>query len=90
MSSSATMVHDCDQRIQNIIEALEDLSQDNTVPRNIKAQVQNIIKYLREPVDISMRVNKALSELDIISDDTNIQPYTRTQIWNIASMLEMI
>jgi len=28
--------------------------------------------------------------LDEVSDDNNIQPYTRTQIWNIASMLEAL
>ncbi|MBU0461926.1 MAG: UPF0147 family protein, partial [Nanoarchaeota archaeon] len=39
--------------------------------------------------ELSIRINKALSELDEISDDTNLQAYTRTQIWNIASMLEM-
>ena len=79
-----------DERIQNIIEALEELSSDGSVPRNIKSKVEIIISALKEENEISIRVNKALSELDDISDDTNIQSYTRTQIWNIASMLEMI
>ncbi|MBW2972217.1 UPF0147 family protein [Candidatus Woesearchaeota archaeon] len=81
-----------DERIQNIIEALEELANDSTVPRNIKAKVSEVISTLREEngQDISIRINKALSSLDEISDDTNIQAYTRTQIWNIASMLEMI
>lgn len=79
-----------DERLTGIINALEELAQDNTVPRNIKAQVANIIEFLKEDEELPVRVNKALSELDVISDDTNIQPYTRTQIWNIASMLEML
>ena len=79
-----------EERIQNIIEALEDLSQDSTVPRNIKSKVESIISALKEKVEMPIRINKALSELDEISDDTNIQAYTRTQIWNIASMLEMM
>jgi len=79
-----------DERVTNVIEALQELSSDNTVPRNIKAQVISIISVLQESDELSIRINKALSELDTISDDTNIQPYTRTQVWNIASMLEVI
>ena len=80
-----------DGRIQNIIEALEELSGDNTVPRNIKARVDEVILTLKdENSDMDMKINKALGDLDEISDDANIQAFTRTQIWNIASMLEMM
>jgi uncharacterized protein (UPF0147 family) len=80
-----------DNRFQNIIEALEMLATDNTVPRNIKSHILEIISILKEEneKDLSMKINKALSELDEISDDVNLQAYTRTQVWNIASMLEM-
>lgn len=81
-----------DERVQNIVEALQELTSDNTVPRNIKSKIDGIITILKENngEDMSIKVNKALSELDDISDDTNMQAYTRTQIWNIVSMLEMI
>ncbi|MBI4738674.1 UPF0147 family protein [Candidatus Woesearchaeota archaeon] len=79
-----------DDRIAGIIEALRELTQDSTVPRNIKMKVESVIQLLSENADLSIRVNKALGELDEISDDTNLQAYTRTQIWNITSMLEMI
>lgn len=81
-----------DNRFQNIVESLETLSTDNTVPRNIKSRILEIISILKEEneKDMSMKINKALSELDEISDDINLQAYTRTQIWNIASMLEMV
>jgi len=80
-----------DERLQNISEALEELLTDSTVPRNIKTRVDSVIKMLQdENQEESIKINKALSELDEISDDSNIQAFTRTQIWNIASMLEMI
>ena len=81
-----------DEPVQNIVEALQELTNDNTVPRNIKSKIDDIIGILKEDngQDMSIKVNKALSELDDISDDTNLQSYTRTQIWNIVSMLEMI
>lgn len=81
-----------DERIGNIIESLEELANDNTVPRNIKSKVEEVVAILKgdDGEDLSIKINKALSTLDEISDDTNIQAYTRTQIWNIASLLEMI
>jgi uncharacterized protein (UPF0147 family) len=77
-------------RLQSIIEALKELTNDSTVPRNIKSKVDSVVRCLSEESDLSIRVNKALGELDEISDDSNLQAYTRTQIWNITSMLEMI
>ena len=81
-----------DEQVQNIIDALQELTNDNTVPRNVKSKVSTVIVILKEDTeqDMSMRVNKALSELDEVSDDTNLQSYTRTQIWNIVSLLETI
>jgi uncharacterized protein (UPF0147 family) len=79
-----------DQRIQSILEVLGELEQDNTVPRNIKAKIGEVIKILKQDEELSIRINKALSELDEVSDDSNMQPYTRTQIWNVVSALEMI
>ena len=72
----------------DIIETLGDLKEDGVVPKNIKIKVDAIIENLSQESEISMKVNKALNELDEISDDPNLQAYTRTQIWNIVSMLE--
>ena len=76
--------------VQEVIEFLTELLGDNTVPRNIKGKIDVIIKSLQEKSDKSLRVNRALSVLEEISDDNNIQPYTRTQMWNIVSMLESL
>ncbi len=76
--------------LPQVIEALRELQEDYTVPRNVKAKVESIVKTLEDDVDIKIKINKALSELDDITDDTNILPYTRTQLWNISSMLEKI
>lgn len=79
-----------DERLTNIIEALQELAADSTVPKNVKSKIEEITNTLKSEEDISITINKALGELDEIADDTNLQTYTRTQIWNIASMLEMI
>ena len=78
-------------RVQSIIESVQEIASDNTVPRNVKEKLNLIVKVLQnEAEDILLRKDKALSELDEIAEDTNLQAYTRTQIWNIVSVLEMI
>jgi uncharacterized protein (UPF0147 family) len=77
------------EKITEIIEALKELSTDSSVPKNVKSKLTEIIGFLNKDEDLSIRINKALNLLDEISDDNNIQTYSRTQIWNIVSMLEM-
>ncbi|MBI5002235.1 UPF0147 family protein [Candidatus Woesearchaeota archaeon] len=80
-----------DQRIVSIVEALEEIAVDNTVPRNVKEKLTKIVEVLKqEKEDFLLRKDKALSELDEVVEDTNLQAYTRTQIWNVVSALEMM
>ncbi len=76
--------------LQGVLAAIEEMQEDSTVPRNVKMRLLEIAKLLQSDGDISMRVNKALDELDEISDDANLQSFTRTQLWNIVSMLETL
>jgi len=79
-----------DKEINRVIEALTELGEDVTVPRNVRLKIQDIIKNLKGDTEISIKISKTLSELDEIADDVNLQPYTRTQIWNVVSILEKI
>jgi uncharacterized protein (UPF0147 family) len=79
-----------EESTQPAIEALEELRSDTTVPKNIKQKIGEIIDSLKDGKELSMKINRALNELDEISDNNNIQPYTRTQIWNVVSILESL
>lgn len=81
---------DIEDRIQEIIDVLQELLEDSSVPKNVKNKLQSTVEVLREDAEASIRVNKALNELDEVADDTNLQSYTRTQIWNIVSLLEKL
>jgi len=73
-----------------VIDALNELKEDSTVPKNIKAKLENMIELLRENVERSIKVSRVMHEIEEIAEDVNIQPYTRTQIFNVVSLLEMI
>ena len=74
--------------MKEIISALEELNGDSTVPKNIKNKIIAIIQVLNEQVEKPIKISKALTELEDVSNDVNMQAYTRTQIYNIISMLE--
>ncbi|MBI5347259.1 MAG: UPF0147 family protein [Candidatus Aenigmarchaeota archaeon] len=77
--------------IESIIGLLDEINSDRTVPRNIREMVSTALKNLRnEKQDVIFRVNNVISLLDEVSNDPNIPTYTRTQVWNIVSMLESI
>ena len=74
---------------EDISELIKQVSEDKTVPRNIREKCLEAITILKDeknPVDI--RINTVISYLDEMSNDPNIPMYTRTQIWNIVSLLE--
>ncbi len=76
--------------LESIISTLEELVDDSTVQKNIKIKLDGIIKILKGNEELCIKINKVLNDLDEISNDNNIHTYTRTQIWNIVSMLEMV
>ena len=76
---------------EEIIELMQEVSEDKTVPRNIREKCIEAIGSLKdETQDVDVRINAAISALDEVSNDPNIPMYTRTQVWNIASLLEAV
>ncbi len=76
--------------MDNIIKNLSEIQEDTSVPKNVRIKVEAIANTLKEDTELSIRINKALNELDGLASDANLQPYTRTQIWNVMSVLEKL
>jgi uncharacterized protein (UPF0147 family) len=73
-----------------VMTALRELEQDNQVPKNIKAKVASTIQALEQTGEMSLKVSRALQQLEQLTEDNNMQAYTRTQIFNIVSLLEVL
>ena len=77
--------------MSEINRLLDEINSDRTVPRNIRNMIIEAKNHLNnEKEDIAVRINSAVSILDEVSNDTNIPIYTRTHIWNIVSLLELM
>ena len=76
-------------KMEELIEELLAIIEDDTIPRNVKLKIESAIAALQEKtLEKSIRANKALQQLDDLSDDPNIPSYIRPQLWNIMSQLE--
>ncbi len=76
--------------LQQVIFALRELEQDSSTTKNVKSKLASTLKVLNTDGELSIKVSKALHELEVLSEDSNVQSYTRTQIFNIVSLLEVV
>jgi hypothetical protein len=77
------------KKIDQICDGLNMISEDNSIPRNIRRGAEEIKQILLKTADpIDLRVASASSRLDELANDPNIPLHGRTLIWNIMSRLE--
>ncbi len=71
-----------------VIDALKMLKEDIGIPKNLKSKIDNIVKILNnEEESKEIRAHKCSAILDEISEDSLLQPFVRTQIYQIVSLL---
>ena len=78
-----------EEQIRQIVEVLDQLSEDTSVPRNIRRgakESKELLLNTKEPLDV--RTASASLILDELANDPNIPLHGRTLIWNIMSRLE--
>ena len=77
-----------------VSELMQNIVEDNTVPRNIRSTIQEakdkIEKFEENDETLDIAVTSAIYLLDDISNDINMPTHTRTEIWTIISELESI
>ncbi|MCI4354103.1 MAG: UPF0147 family protein [Thermoplasmata archaeon] len=77
------------ERLQRIVETLVQLSDDSSVPRNVRRgalSAKEELTKLKSPMDV--RIASAVYVLDDLANDPNIPTHGRTAIWTIVSSLE--
>lgn len=78
-----------DEQIEQICDGLDMLTEDTSIPRNIRRGAEQIKSRLLSNTDpVDLRVASAISTLDELANDPNIPLHGRTLIWNIMSQLE--
>ena len=82
---------DAEEQVNQIIGALDQLSEDTSVPRNIRRGAVECKDRLRKRSEaLDVRTASAIFKLDDMANDPNIPLHGRTLIWNIISQLEQV
>ena len=82
---------DMETRLKQIMDVLDQLADDSSVPRNIRrgaTEAKDRLMHKEEALDI--RSASAVMILDELANDPNIPLHGRTLIWNIISQLETV
>ena len=85
------IIMDAETRLRQIMEVLDQLAEDTSVPRNIRrgaTEAKDRLQQKSEALDI--RSASAIMILDELANDPNIPLHGRTLIWNIISQLETV
>ena len=69
------------------VEVLIELSEDSAVPKNVRAKLATTAESLTKETS-GLVVAKALEQLETISENLNIEPFVRTELFNVVSLLE--
>ncbi|MFH0714310.1 MAG: UPF0147 family protein [Candidatus Diapherotrites archaeon] len=82
---------DVQSEVKSVLELMDAILDDSSVPRNIRAAVEaSKEKVSHIPEDHSVNLSSAIYLLDDVSNDINMPSHTRTEIWSIISALEAI
>jgi len=85
------MIMDMEVRLKQIMEVLDQLAEDTSVPRNIRRGAADAKERLmRKSEALDVRSASAIMILDELANDPNIPLHGRTLIWNIISQLETV
>ncbi len=77
--------------LHRIVESLEQLADDASVPRNVRRGAQSAKDELAKPrVALDVRIASAVYVLDDLANDPNLPTHGRTAIWSIISSLESL
>ena len=84
-------MNDATTLLNQIIDDLKQLTDDTTVPRNIRKGAQDAVEAMKnEAQDVDVRAASAISILDELANDPNLPIHARTVIWGILSKLEAL
>ncbi len=77
--------------IGHVVALLDTIIADRTVPRNIRKSAEDSkAALISAEKSEELKISTAIHLLDEITNDPNMPLYTRTQIWNVVSMLEQL
>ncbi len=74
--------------MKEVSEMLSSLVNDSTIPKNIRKALSDAKMRLDSDEEANVKISAAVYLIESITEDINMPPHARTQIWAIMSALE--
>lgn len=74
--------------LDEIQELLNNLCGDRTISKNVREALEDIREDLKTDGDVNVKIDAALQKVEGLSLDPNLSSHSRTQLWNLTSLLE--
>ena len=69
-----------EQELNEVIDAINELIQDESTHKSVKQHLTAVIEILLKSDDLSVRIHKAMLKLEEISENKNIESFTRSSV----------
>lgn len=79
-----------EQDVAQVLQVIVDLQAEGDIPKGVKTKLGDIANQLQSAKEVSLCVNRILADLEEIGNDANIDSSVRTQLFNLAAMLERL
>ncbi|MFN3909653.1 MAG: UPF0147 family protein [Candidatus Anstonellaceae archaeon] len=79
-----------EKNLKEILELMDFLIGDNSLPRNIRKTIQESKEILLSEQDFQTKVSATIQTLIGASEDVNLPMHARTYIWDILTKLEAL
>ena len=76
--------------LKEISSMLDNLVVDTSIPKNIRRALSEAKSRLDSNEEKSVKISAAIYVIESITEDINMPPHARTQIWAIMSALESL
>ena len=77
--------------VKEVLEYVEMIESDFETSSNVKQMMRTVKNILNDKsFDLPIKVDKCISILEELQDDPNIETFTRTNLWNLMSSLEIL
>ncbi len=75
-------------QLGEIVELIDGVISDSSVPKNIRRAMTEAKDRLQSVDELTVKVSAAIYLIESVSEDVNMPPHARMQIWSIMSALE--
>ena len=79
-----------EKELQEIHSMMGNLLVDSTIPKNIRKAIGDAKERIEGDDEMIVKVSASIYLVESISDDINMPPHARTQIWALMSALESV